>query len=183
MKARIKSSQPKERIIAAAKREFSELGFSGARMSGIARRASVNKALIHYYFKDKDTLYREVLKRIFTGTGAASYLPDYFGKWELSPSQKLYICIYFIVNIFLKATDPDALRIIFWEIAEGRKNLDTLVMEYNVPRQKVLAEVVREGIKKKEFESRYPLLSVMNIISFILIYIINREIYNGRSVF
>jgi len=31
----------------------------------IARHAKVNKALIHYYFKDKETLYGAVWKRLF----------------------------------------------------------------------------------------------------------------------
>jgi AcrR family transcriptional regulator len=183
MKHDMISNRARERIIVAAKKEFSRKGFGGARMSVIAGRASVNKALIYYYFKGKDALYLEVLKRIFSGTGAAAHIPEVVGRWVLTPSQKLYICIYFIVNIFLRATDPDALRIIFWEIAEGRRNLDSLMMEYNVPRQKVLEGVVREGIDKKEFETRYPLLSVMNIISFITLYLINKQIYNGRSVF
>jgi len=183
LKHRDKQNLPKERIIGAAKKEFSERGFSGARMSSIARRAAVNKALIHYYFKDKENLYLEVLKRIFAGTGSASYIPDHLGKWDLTPSQKLYVSIFFIVNIFLKATDTDALRILFWEIAEGGRNLDSLMMEYSVPRQNVLAGVVKEGIEKNEFESRHPLLSVMSIISFMSFYIINKEIYSGKSVF
>lgn len=183
MKDREKKDQPKDRIIRSAKKEFSERGFSGARMSGIARRAAVNKALIHYYFKDKETLYFEVLKSFFTGAGAMSFVPDYLGKWELSASQKLYIIIYIITNIFLKATDPEAIRIIFWELAEGTRYLDSLVMEYNIPRQEILADVVREGIRNGEFETGYPLLSVMNIVSFITMYRMNKEIYKGKQVF
>ncbi len=183
MKKRDLNDLSKERIYRAAKKEFSECGFSGARMSAIARRASVNKALIHYYFKDKDNLYLEVLKRIFSGTKSDSHIPDYLGKRDLLPSQKLYICIYFIVNIFLKATDPEALRIMFWEISEGGKNLDSLMMEYTVPWQKVLVGVVKEGVEKKEFETRSPFMAVMSITSFMSNYIVNRAIYQGKSVF
>jgi AcrR family transcriptional regulator len=118
----------KDRILSAAKKEFAERGFSGARMSAIAKRATVNKALIHYYFRDKETLYLEVLRRIFRGDDASSTFPEYMGKWNLSPSQKLYIIIYFIVNIFTKATDPEAMRILFWEIAEGKRYLESLIM-------------------------------------------------------
>ena len=183
MKAREKKEQPKDRIMRSAKKEFSERGFSGARMSSIARRALVNKALIHYYFKDKETLYLEVLKLFFTGTGTASLIPEHLGKWALTPSQKLYIIIYIIVNIFLKATDPEALRIIFWELAEGTRYMDSLVMEYNIPRQQILTDVVREGVRVGEFETGYPLLSVMNIFSLISFYSINKEIYRGKQVF
>ena len=111
---------PKENILRSAKKEFSERGFSGARMSSIAKRASVNKALIHYYFKDKETLYLEVLKMIFRGSEASLSMPEYLGKWNLTPSQKLYIIIYFVVNIFIKATDPDAMRIIHLGNSRGK---------------------------------------------------------------
>ena len=175
--------QPKERIIRAAKKEFSEQGFSGARMSSIAKQAAVNKALIHYYFKDKETLYLEVLTKIFRGNDASSSLPEYIGKWDLSPSQKLYICIFFIVNIFLMATDPEAMRILFWEVAEGKRYLESLIMEYDVPRKKILSAVVREGLKTGEFETDYPELATMNMTSFISFYVINREFYKGKPLF
>ena len=175
--------EPKERIIRAAKKEFSDHGFSGARMSGIARRASVNKALIHYYFKDKETLYLEVLTKFFRGDDASASLPEYFGKWELTPSQKLYIIIFFIVNIYLRAMDPEAMRIIFWELAEGKRYLESLIMEYDIPRKKILSAVMEEGIKKGEFETEYPMLAAMNITTFISFYVINREFYKGKPLF
>jgi len=174
---------PKENILRSAKKEFSERGFSGARMSSIAERASVNKALIHYYFNDKETLYLEVLKMIFKGSEASISMPEYLGNWNLTPSQKLYIIIYFVVNIFIKATDPDAMRIIHWEIAEGKRYFESLVMEYSMPRQKILNDVVREGIESGEFETNFPLMAAMNISSFILLYSINKQFYEGKPVF
>ncbi|MBP7737966.1 MAG: TetR/AcrR family transcriptional regulator [Spirochaetes bacterium] len=175
--------QPKQRILRAAKKEFSEQGFSGARMSGIARRASVNKALIHYYFTDKETLYMEVLRQIFRGDDSPGSIPEYLGKWDLTASQKLYLIIYFIVNIYLRAMDPEAMRIIFWELAEGKRYLESLIMEYDIPRKKVLTAVMEEGFATGEFESDYPTLAAMNITTFISFYVINREFYKGKPLF
>jgi TetR/AcrR family transcriptional regulator len=183
MAKRKETIHPKLRILRGAKKEFSEQGFSGARMSAIARRALVNKALIHYYFKDKETLYLEVLTQIFRGNDASASLPEYLGKWDLSPSQKLYIIIFFIVNIFLKATDPEAMRIIFWEIAEGKRYIESLIMEYDVPRKKVLSAVVAEGIETGEFETKHPELATMNITAFISFFCINKEFYQGKQLF
>jgi len=50
------------RILDAARAEFAEKGFDGARVDGIAKRADVNKALIYYYFKSKDELLQELLR-------------------------------------------------------------------------------------------------------------------------
>ncbi len=48
-------------------REFSREGVAGARTDAIARAAGVNKALLYYYFKDKETLYGAVLDHVFGG--------------------------------------------------------------------------------------------------------------------
>lgn len=61
----------KTAILRAASTEFCEKGFAGARMASIAERAGVNKALLHYYFKNKEKLYIEVLSfsmSLFWGT-------------------------------------------------------------------------------------------------------------------
>lgn len=47
-------------IRAAAEHEFMAHGFAGARMQRIADRAGINKALLHYYFRNKDSLFEEV---------------------------------------------------------------------------------------------------------------------------
>src|SRR6266853_584204 len=54
-------------ILRAAEEEFTEHGIAGARTEAIAREARVNKALLYYYFKDKETLYGAVLDNAFSG--------------------------------------------------------------------------------------------------------------------
>jgi len=53
----------RERILAAALKEFSGKGFTGARVDAIARRAAINKRMLYHYFRDKEGLFREVLRR------------------------------------------------------------------------------------------------------------------------
>ena len=50
------------RILAAAKADFAERGFGGARVDEIARRADANKRMIYYYFKSKEGLFRRVVE-------------------------------------------------------------------------------------------------------------------------
>src|SRR5579871_3989265 len=66
--------QPEESraaILQAAALEFAEHGIAGARTDAIAREARVNKALLYYYFKDKETLYGAVLDDAFSGLKTA----------------------------------------------------------------------------------------------------------------
>lgn len=46
----------KTRIMNTAAKLFAEKGFDGARVDEIARKAKVNKALIYYYFKNKEEI-------------------------------------------------------------------------------------------------------------------------------
>ncbi len=52
-----------QQILDAAELEFARHGLKGARMSDIANRANVTTATIHYYFENKEGLYKVVLQR------------------------------------------------------------------------------------------------------------------------
>lgn len=51
-------------IFEAARAEFLEKGFEGARMQSIAERAGINKALLHYYFRSKEKLFKTIFDEI-----------------------------------------------------------------------------------------------------------------------
>ncbi len=53
-------SRTEERILRAARSVFTRKGMAGARMQDIADRAGINKALLHYYFRDKDKLFERI---------------------------------------------------------------------------------------------------------------------------
>ena len=59
--------QTRAAILQAAIEEFAREGVAGARTDSIARTAKVNKALLYYYFKDKETLYGAALDAVFAG--------------------------------------------------------------------------------------------------------------------
>src|SRR5215471_4144707 len=59
--------QSRAAILQAAVREFAEKGLAGARTDSIAAAASVNKALLYYYFHSKEDLYSAVIDQVFAG--------------------------------------------------------------------------------------------------------------------
>lgn len=52
-----------DKILKAAENEFFTKGFDGARTTAIAEKAGVTHAMLHYYFRTKEQLFGEVLKR------------------------------------------------------------------------------------------------------------------------
>lgn len=59
-----RADQTRGKILRAAVHEFSTHGLSGARTDAIARSAKVNKALLYYYFGNKQGLYAAALEDV-----------------------------------------------------------------------------------------------------------------------
>jgi TetR/AcrR family transcriptional regulator len=62
--AKRRDTQTEARILDAAHTVFVRRGTAGARMQEIANEAGVNKALLHYYFRNKDRLSQAVFQRV-----------------------------------------------------------------------------------------------------------------------
>lgn len=58
-----KAQITQKKILDAATQVFSEKGFGGARVDEIAARAKVNKAMLYYYFENKEKLLEELINR------------------------------------------------------------------------------------------------------------------------
>ena len=54
----------RKNILQVAEKLFSEKGFNGTSVNNIAKTAGVNKALIYYYFKDKNDIIVSLFKNI-----------------------------------------------------------------------------------------------------------------------
>jgi TetR/AcrR family transcriptional regulator len=59
------------RILAAATELFAELGYDGAGVDKIARRAGVNKAMLYYHVGDKQELFGAVVRQFITAIQSA----------------------------------------------------------------------------------------------------------------
>jgi len=63
-----------EKILTAARKVFLTRGMDGARMQDIADEAGINKALLHYYFRNKDQLFEKIFLEV-----AHAFLPRILG--------------------------------------------------------------------------------------------------------
>lgn len=97
----------RERILAAARAEFSERGYDRASVRGIARAAGVDSALVHHYFGPKDKVFEAAVELVFA---PALDLPDvvarsaggdmgerlarfFFGVWENPVSRRPLLAV------------------------------------------------------------------------------------------
>src|SRR5260370_10519542 len=164
--------QPEESraaILQAAAKEFSEHGIAGARTDAIARSARVNKALLYYYFKDKETLYGAVLDNAFSGMKSKVFqVLDS----DLLPREKImaYVGAYFDFiasnQIYPKLMQREMMR-----AREGHsEHIDRLVKTYFQPIFKKVAGLLQGGIADGEFRQVDPPHFVPSLLSMISFY-------------
>src|SRR5215510_4927905 len=63
---KMRSTERRDAILSAALDEFSTRGFEAARLDDVARRAGVAKGTIYLYFRDKETLFQELIRAMLT---------------------------------------------------------------------------------------------------------------------
>src|SRR5271169_1391181 len=164
--------QPEESraaILKAAIGEFAEHGIAGARTDAIARAAHVNKALLYYYFKDKDALYAAVLDHVFGGL-RDRVMPVLDSK--LPPRQKMleYLGTYFDYI----AANPQFPRVVQAEWmrsgGKGSAPMQRIAKQYFRPIFQRLVEVLREGIATGEFRAVNPMDFLPSVAAVIVFY-------------
>ncbi len=155
-------------ILKAAVREFAEEGVAGARTEAIARSAGVNKALLYYYFKDKEALYGAVLDQVFGGVRAAIH--DALSQ-ELSPREKLasYVCAHFDYI----ASNPLYPRIVqaeFLRAGRDPSRLQRIAKEYFRPVFLEISALLKAGAQSGDFRQVDPVHFIPSMISVIVFY-------------
>ena len=119
-------NRTRERIMAAAQKEFAASGLAGARTDAIACRARVNERMIFYCFGSKEGLYRAVLEQ---------ELSEKAGILESTPDVDLTESL--IDGFATTCADADTLRMWQWEA------LDT-------SNRKLVAEEQRRSLLRAE---------------------------------
>jgi TetR/AcrR family transcriptional regulator len=139
-------------ILEQAIAEFATQGVAGARTAAIAEAAGVNKALLYYYFKDKESLYSASLQAVFSGL-VGEILP--LLESSLSPGEKLlrYARVHFEYLIH----NPNYPRLIQQELSRARNagepssDFRAISTSHFIPIQRAGLKAVQDGIASGEF--------------------------------
>lgn len=164
--------QPEESrasILQAAGQEFAEHGIAGARTDAIASEAGVNKALLYYYFKDKETLYGAVLDNVFFQLKATVFeVLD----GPLPPREKIlaYAGAYFDF-VARNQVYPRLMQREMMRAREGHTHhIDRLIKTYIQPIFKRVSELLRQGIADGEFRPVNPVHFMPSMTAVIVFY-------------
>lgn len=145
----------RDAILAAALAEFAQEGLAGARMDAIAAAAGVNKALLYYYFRDKESLYGAVLDRFFVRL-SERVMSQLDGAGPLGERLLRYTCAHFDCV----AESPHYARLFQGELMSagrgGSPHLTRIAEKYIRPIAMRVVELLQQGMASGEFRNVDP---------------------------
>lgn len=128
----------REKILAAAIRAFSEVGYAGTTTAGIARIAGVTQPLVHHHFGSKDGLWRAAMDAVFSNVPRIVASAD-----GSSPRTGLLDVLERFVRFV--AAHPEITRIIAREGAAPSPRLDYLLKRYLHEPFREVVDIIRAG--------------------------------------
>ena len=135
-----------QRVLAAAEQHFAAHGMAGARTDEIAAAAHANKAMLYYYFGNKQRLHRAVLENLFGQLRQVVYAPAAPGA---TSRERL---IRWVNGYFdFLATHPNYPRLVQRESMNATPQFQWIVREYFQPFHRYLTRLIGEGIASGEF--------------------------------
>lgn len=160
-----KEKPTEELILNAAMKVFTRKGFAAARTEEIAKEAGINRALLHYYYRDKQTMFNLIFESRFKEFFKGLFV--IFEADNISLFDKIRRMVEHEINTLTK--HPDLARFIITEIAQHPE----LLIEYGKklgvnPRlfiegfENLVSKEVSAGIIKP-IEGKQLLINIMSL--------------------
>ena len=155
-------------ILDAAEQEFAKVGPWGASAESVAARTGVTKAMIHYYFENKENLDRAVMERVIARRSAEM---DSLHVTDLSPKEAVAAIMR---NVLMHAAEhPNVASLIVLEALqnEGKYYCETSLGSLYGP----LIESLKRGMECGDFTQSDPLHVAANLVGMSIFYTIARD--------
>ncbi len=147
----------RQQIIVAAKRVFSERGFSKTTMEDIAREAELSPGTLYLYFKNKDELYASLSLRILQYMNIR--LEDVKKEKDSEPAQKIASIKEALYDVY--QFDPMILINMFHlQSSETLKNISSPLLdnisELSRNSLQILADIFKDSSERNAVLTRQP---------------------------
>ena len=168
-----KDNSAREKILEAARNVFLRKGMYGARMQDIADEAGINKAMLHYYFKNKEQLFEEIFLE-----AAAKLFPRinaiFSSEEALFPKLEKFCAEY----ITMMNENPYLPLFVLNEMNQNPVQFMTKLWSgKNRPAPQKFLEQVQKEIKEGTIKDISPLQLLMNLISMTIFPYIGKPVF------
>ena len=156
-------------IIETAMDLFARKGYEGTSIREIAERASVNLAMVNYYFGSKEKLFENIVE--YKSAVTRGLLDEILNNDKLSSIEKIYSIIdSYVEKLF---THRSFHRLIYQElILNQREELQNSIVNHLAPNSVIIKRIIETGIKNGEFkkvDAELTLASLVGTINQVLL--------------
>lgn len=155
----------KQQILEAAEAEFSRHGLKGARIGEIARAAGVITGMIHYYFQNKEGLYKAVLQRPAL---EVHEVITQLNLEQLPPEEALKAFVR--AAIAYEAKHPHRGMLWFQEANQNRGEYFKLSTGSWSDTFAYLSDILKRGMADGSFRQLDPLLTTVHLLGVCIFY-------------
>ena len=156
----LKDITTEEKILDAAKEVFMKYGLYGARMQDIADTAGINKALLHYYFRNKEKLFDKIFENALSRFFSQSQV---FENSSLPIKERMFQYVSNIIDFY--AEYPQMSMFIIKEISNNPDIFKQKVMAAKKNKNFKLIDTLEEGIKSGEIAKIDTTMFMINLQS------------------
>ncbi len=156
----IKEISAQDKILLAAKNVFLAKGMAGARMQDIADEAGINKALLHYYFRDKKKLFEMIYEE-----AAAQLFPkiNFIFESEAPLFEKIEKFVEEYITMLL--VNPFLPLFVLNEINQEPQYFQKKFWGKNKPKPEKFLKQIEKEVKQGTIRPIQPVHLLMNMIS------------------
>jgi len=155
-----KAGITKEQIVNAAASIFNEKGLENTTVDDIAKKAGIAKGSIYLYFKTRDEIFLEGIK--YAANTRIEKLKELLSLYK-SAKDKLQALLK--ANAKMAETHPEIFFMNYALIISTHRNIKSQgASEYFKKYLELVEEIIKEGIKNKEFRALDPRIMALTII-------------------
>ncbi len=162
-------------IIETAMNLFAGKGYEGTSIRDIAESASVNLAMVNYYFGSKEKLFESIVK--YKSSLTRVLLDEILHNTKFTYIEKIDAVIdSYVERLF---THRSFHRLIYHElILNQRDELQTSIVDNLIPNSIIIKNIIEAGIKKNEFKKVDIELTIATLIGTINQMLLSKKFCN-----
>lgn len=157
--------QSRARILAAAEQAFARDGLAGARTNAIAAAAGVNKALLYYYFQDKEKLYEAVVEEHLL-----EFNRQALAVLNAPGSPRALLLRYVELHFDFISCRHQHAPLFQQLVTRGSKTAARMFRKYIGPRAQAVQSLLARGIREGEFRKADPFHTSFSLAALIVFY-------------
>jgi len=152
------SISTEEHILEVAREVFMQHGYDGTSMQMIADKASINKSLLHYYYRSKEKLFREIFAKVFS-----QFIPHLgvIFMSEMTLEKKIYAFADRYIDVFVE--NPLIPIFVMQELSKNPEYLTVLIREAGI-NPKIMLGKIGQALEEEKIYIRDPRHFFVNLI-------------------